>query len=159
MTIEHENGVIALLVNCDSRRASIRYHGGCSYRFDVLFLRRPHFDFAHTQRFRNFRWLLLHSNLPLPPRALCVILIEIIPVLHIHSLISIAPSGAVPEVERVALHPIRGRNDLEQVPASDLYRWDLGCWEPDKVGEDTSDDRGMSDDKKVFLFSLELDKS
>ena len=51
----------------------------------------------------------------------------------------------------------RGAN-LEKVSTRDLDGGDLGGGQPDQIGKDAPDDRGMADNKEVFLFSLELDE-
>ena len=92
---------------------------------------------------------------PLPLRVLRIVLIEIMLVLPPARL---APPGAVPEMIRVARNAIRRRDDLNEVPARDLDRRDLGRGQPDEVREHAPDDGGVPDDEEVFLLALELDQ-
>lgn len=155
------NPLLDLLVDCDSRRVGTRYQCGRSYGFNVFLWRLPLLTFLYTHRLHNSRFPLLHPNFSLPLRTFCIVLIKIIRISNIRSHIAIAVAGpprAVPKVERMAMYPIRGRNDLEEVPACDFYRWDLGCREPNEVSEKTSNDGSVSDDEEVLLFALELDE-
>lgn len=95
----------------------------------------------------------------LPLGILSIILIKVIGVLPTQIVIlrSTPPARAVPEMERLAVHAVGRRDDLEEVPARDLDGGDLGGGEADEVGEDAADDRGVPDDKEVLLLALQLD--
>ena len=88
-----------------------------------------------------------------PLRVLRIVLVEVVLVLARRR----AP-GAVPEVVRLRVHAVRGGDDLDEVPARDLDRGDLGRGQPDEVREDAADDGGVSDDEQVFALALELDE-
>ena len=69
-------------------------------------------------------------------RVLCIVLVEV----RLISTRSPLPSRSIPEVKRLAVHAIRGRNDLDQVSASYLDGRYLRCWQTNKVRQKTPDD-------------------
>lgn len=64
----------------------------------------------------------------------------------------------VPEVISLRLHPVRCRDDFDEITSRNLNGRDFGHRETDQVSQHAADDGGVADDKQVFLFTFELDK-
>jgi hypothetical protein len=65
--------------------------------------------------------------------------------------------AASPEVEGSSHDPVRSGSDFDQISPGNLDSGYFTGWKPDEIGEQTTNNRRVTDDQQVIPYTLQLE--